>query len=174
MRLTTLPASVTIYKNNNNTTEIDGMQEGEQFTFRILEYSSPGGYNMSEFDAKAIYTSAESTFRDGAVIEVDSLIVPYPVYVDENYKPNQFSLSQNYPNPFNPATTISFSLPQESRVTLKIYNTLGEEIDTVSDAFYTAGTHTVNWDAGSVSSGLYFYRLVAGDFVETKKFMVLR
>ena len=88
--------------------------------------------------------------------------------------PKEFSLQQNYPNPFNPTTTISFTLPFDSRVILKIYNELGEEVATLGENTYSAGIHTIDWDASGYSSGLYFYRLEAGDFAETKKLLLLK
>ncbi|MFZ1683885.1 MAG: DUF4038 domain-containing protein [Candidatus Zixiibacteriota bacterium] len=93
--------------------------------------------------------------------------------------PDKFSLSQNYPNPFNPTTTIEFSLQASGNVTLDVFNLLGQRIRTLADGVMEAGTHRVEWnsrdDHGStVSSGVYFYRLTAGEFVESKKMMLLK
>jgi hypothetical protein len=86
-----------------------------------------------------------------------------------------FALSQNYPNPFNPATTISFYLPSRSVVSLKIFDILGREIATiVNSETVSAGNYSKQWNAAGVSSGLYFYRLQAGAFTETKKLLLLR
>jgi mannan endo-1,4-beta-mannosidase len=93
---------------------------------------------------------------------------------DEFPAAKEFALNQNYPNPFNPSTIIEFSLPNSSDVTLKIYNALGEEIATLASAQFSAGTHRIEWKANGVSSGMYFYRLSAGNFVETKKLVLLR
>jgi hypothetical protein len=87
----------------------------------------------------------------------------------------QFSLSQNYPNPFNPQTAIGFSLLAVSNVTLKVYDVLGKEIATlVNNETKEAGNHKVTFDASNVPSGIYYYRLVAGTFTETKKFVVVK
>ena len=88
--------------------------------------------------------------------------------------PEKFSLGQNYPNPFNPSTSIEFALPQSSNVTLKIYNSLGQEVVTLINHEMTAGFHTVSWNGrdnsnSQVSSGLYIYRLQAGNAVFSKK-----
>ncbi|MGC9093959.1 MAG: T9SS type A sorting domain-containing protein, partial [Bacteroidota bacterium] len=89
-------------------------------------------------------------------------------------------ISQNYPNPFNPTTTIKFGVPKASPVTLEIYNILGEKVRTLLNGEnFEPGYWTVNWDgkdnAGlSVPSGIYFYRIVAGDFVKTMKMMMLK
>jgi hypothetical protein len=89
--------------------------------------------------------------------------------------PIEFSLSQNYPNPFNPVTTINFSLAVESNVTLKIFNTLGEEVAIlINSEVKNAGTHNVRFDAASFASGTYIYRLEAGEFVQTKKMNLLK
>lgn len=88
--------------------------------------------------------------------------------------PEEFSLYQNNPNPFNPATTISYDLPEDGFVSLKIYNTLGNEIATLMNDYKTAGSYSVNWDASNLSSGLYFYRMQAGKFSATKKMLLTK
>lgn len=88
--------------------------------------------------------------------------------------PVSYSLWQNYPNPFNPSTTIRFDLPKESRVTLIVYNLLGQEVMTVIDEVRTAGKYDVRLDGSCLSSGVYFYRLTAGEFISTKKLLLIR
>jgi len=88
--------------------------------------------------------------------------------------PVEYSLSQNYPNPFNPTTTIEFSVPRSSYVTLKVFSFLGEEVATLAGQDFTAGSYRVAWNPKDVASGVYVYRLVAGSFVETKKMLLLR
>ena len=85
-----------------------------------------------------------------------------------------FSLSQNYPNPFNPTTTIQYSIPRQSFVTIKIYDILGKEITTLVNERKSAGNHSVNFNASDLPSGVYFYRMQAGSFVSTKKFVLLK
>ncbi|MFQ5651200.1 MAG: T9SS type A sorting domain-containing protein [bacterium] len=85
-----------------------------------------------------------------------------------------FQLSQNHPNPFNPSTTINYSIPKETRVKLKIFNILGQEVVTLVDERQTAGAHKVVFDARRYASGYYVYRLEAGRFVETKKMMLIK
>ncbi len=89
-------------------------------------------------------------------------------------RPTAFLLEQNYPNPFNPMTTIRFSIPTASNVSLKIYNTIGQEVATLIDGLRPAGEYTHEFDATSMSSGLYFYRLEAGGLSDVKKLMVLK
>ncbi len=85
-----------------------------------------------------------------------------------------YSLSQNYPNPFNPSTTISFRLPSKSFVSLKVFDIIGREVATVVSEEMSAGSHSKQWNAVNVLSGIYFYRLQAGAFTETKKLILLK
>jgi len=94
--------------------------------------------------------------------------------VAETGLPNTYSLSQNYPNPFNPTTTIEFTLPRPERVTLAVYNLLGERVEELVDEVRAAGCYAVQFDATGLVSGLYFYRMRAGEFVETRKMMLVR
>jgi len=88
--------------------------------------------------------------------------------------PLQYSLSQNYPNPFNPSTTIEYSIPKSGNVTLKIFNVLGKELATLVNGQNEAGKHIVNFDASDLNSGVYFYKIEAGSFVDTKKMILLK
>ena len=88
--------------------------------------------------------------------------------------PAEFALSQNYPNPFNPETVIEFALPRSGDVSLVVYNLRGEEVALLLSGTMPAGNHRVSWDASNVSSGIYFYRLQAGDFVQTRKMVLLK
>jgi hypothetical protein len=91
-----------------------------------------------------------------------------------NDLPKEFRLEQNYPNPFNPSTTIVFALPKSALVNLKIYNLLGEEVTTLITEQQAAGIHKLNWDARGLASGVYLYRLEAGEFMQTKKLILMR
>jgi photosystem II stability/assembly factor-like uncharacterized protein len=88
--------------------------------------------------------------------------------------PNNFFLSQNYPNPFNPSTKISYSVPRTSFITLKFYDILGKEITTLVNAEKTLGNYEVDLDGSNISSGVYFYRMQAGSFSDTKKLILLK
>jgi photosystem II stability/assembly factor-like uncharacterized protein len=97
---------------------------------------------------------------------------------DENYSPQDFTLFQNYPNPFNPTTTIKFSLPEDSRVMLVVYNLIGEEVTTLLNEYMSAGYHHSEFNSGSLSSGVYIYKLSAiGNgkaFTSAKKFVLMK
>jgi len=88
--------------------------------------------------------------------------------------PHTFTLSQNSPNPFNPATSIPFTLGLEAQVSLAVYNIAGEKVAALADGRFSAGAHSVIWDASGHASGVYFYRIVSGDFVETRKMMLVK
>jgi len=88
--------------------------------------------------------------------------------------PNQFELSQNYPNPFNPTTTINYQIPELSFVTLKVYDVLGSEVATLVNEERSAGSYEVELNTRGLTSGVYFYRLQAGSFVETKKMVLMK
>jgi len=88
--------------------------------------------------------------------------------------PLEFALEQNYPNPFNPSTTIKFTIPEASIVTLKVFNTLGQEVALLINQSMEAGVHEINFDAVGLNSGMYFYRLEAGDYVQVKKMTLLK
>ena len=88
--------------------------------------------------------------------------------------PNSYNLTQNYPNPFNPTTTIKYSIPQSGNVTLKVYDILGNEVVTLLNEEKNAGVFSVTFDATGLSSGIYFYRLQSGNFVQTRKMLILK
>ena len=86
----------------------------------------------------------------------------------------EFLLSQNYPNPFNACTKIKYSIQQSSNVVIKVFDVLGNEIETLVKEEKPAGTYEVTWYAENLPSGVYFYQLRAGSFVETKKMILLK
>lgn len=88
--------------------------------------------------------------------------------------PSDFNLYQNYPNPFNPTTTIKFSLPSKGNISLKVYNGLGKEVETLADGYRSAGTYEVSFDASKLVSGIYFYKLVTDNFINTKKMILVK
>ncbi len=93
---------------------------------------------------------------------------------DEIEKPQTFSLSQNYPNPFNPTSNIRFTLPQANNVRLDVYNINGQLVQTLVNSRMNAGEHTVQFNAGSLASGVYIYRIISGNFVQSKKMTLIK
>ncbi len=108
----------------------------------------------------------------------DGLLSAGVVGVDENENtvPEKYFISQNYPNPFNPSTVIQYGIPEESKVSIMVYNTIGQRVATLVDEFKTAGVYNITWNAGNLANGIYFYRITTSvqGFVETKKLLLLK
>ena len=131
------------------------------------------------------YVRVDSTFQeefnfnfvvsvDGWPYWTDSAQVVVTGIEDEIQVPLSFSLEQNYPNPFNPNTIIKYSIPQSSQVILKIFNTLGEEIATLVNEYKPAGRYEIEFNAAALPSGVYFYQLKAGSFLQTRKMILIK
>lgn len=137
-----------------NDADATGQREG------ILTYS-PNNQDQSWADvSRWLYT----WMGDSMVSDVNE---------NDNVQ-NTFELSQNYPNPFNPSTTINYSVPTNGLVTLKVFNVLGQEVKTLVNKVQNAGGHTVSYDASQLASGVYIYRLSSGNFIGTKKMLLVK
>lgn len=113
------------------------------------------------------YASAAGFWGDGGVIlDVKSSTM--------QGMPMVYTLEQNYPNPFNPSTTIRYSLPHRSPVSLTVYNTLGQQVASLVQGQQEAGAYEVKFDGSNLASGVYFYRLQAGNYVATKKLLLMK
>lgn len=119
-------------------------------------------------------TDSTSVIFDNFSLTADSIVVNPTGIKDSDQKITYFELQQNYPNPFNPITTISFAIPQTEFVTLRIFNILGEGVSTLVSDRLTAGKYNYEWDAGSFTSGVYLYKIQAGDYVELKKMILMK
>ena len=98
-----------------------------------------------------------------------------PVSVEESPEiPTEFALLQNYPNPFNPSTTIRYDVPERTHVTMKIYDVMGRQVAVLVDEEHNAGAHKIVWNAQGVASGLYYYRISAGDFTSVRKLILMK
>ncbi len=103
---------------------------------------------------------------------VDSIVTDIN---DTQNTPTEFTLEQNYPNPFNPSSMISWQSPISSWQSIKLYDAIGREIETIAEGFYEAGNHSKSYIANAaLPSGIYFYQLKAGNFVQTKKMMLIK
>ncbi len=92
----------------------------------------------------------------------------------EDLLPTEFKLEQNFPNPFNPSTSIKYAVPEKSHVLIKIYNIVGEEVVLLADEEKDRGWYTISFNAPRLASGIYIYRMQAGNFISTRKMMLLK
>ncbi len=122
--------------------------------------------------------------QDSFIVRADAIILQEAILTGVEHEvlpsiPNDYSLSQNYPNPFNPSTTIRFGLPMSENVQLKIYDILGREIRSLVNERFDAGAYTIQWDGKNsngrnVATGMYIYQIRAGQFVQTKKMLLMK
>ena len=129
---------------------------------------SPGSINLRQFLA------TQGIIVDGILVSTLWSDVVTDVINAEIINPVEFKLTQNFPNPFNPSTKIKYSIPQSSNVIIKVLDILGNEIETLVNEQKNTGTYEITWYAENLPSGVYFYQLRAGSFVETKKMVLLR
>jgi hypothetical protein len=142
----------------------------------VKEEISLMNYSSSPIKIRYRLRTDSNTTRDGWYLDdIGVFYYTIPTDVLGNSEPvYEFSLDQNYPNPFNPNTTLSFVIGHSSFVTLKVYDVLGNEVATLVDGEKPAGSYEVEFDASGLSSGMYFYKLQTGNFVETKKMLLLK
>jgi len=148
--------------------------------FAVSNYSTSAkvGYDLKLYDGKIyntwgdkrngewdIYANVRSYWNPDSTVGIVQIGTEVPV---------EYSLSQNYPNPFNPVTKINFAIPKAGMVTIRLYDILGREISSIVNEFKAAGTYTIDFNAGSLSSGVYFYRMETSGFSDIKKMMLLK
>jgi photosystem II stability/assembly factor-like uncharacterized protein len=136
------------------------------------QYTGTGTYDAMSLTQDGMTIRGWAVNTAGGIAMYNEILIG--ITNNQNGVPLSYSLSQNYPNPFNPTTKINFSLPKSGAVTLKIYDVLGSEVATLVNSNLKSGSYTVDWNAGGYSSGVYFYRLQAGDFTETKKMILVK
>jgi hypothetical protein len=143
--LDTLKGSGTEYTDNT-------VENGKTYTYRVKSYND----------------TLESNYSNEASLDFTGITE------DEEGIPTNYSLSQNYPNPFNPSTKIKFALPHTALTRLIIYDVLGREVKTLVSKELGAGYYEINFDATNLRSGVYFYRIQAGNFIQTKKLLLVK
>jgi hypothetical protein len=135
-------------------------------------YLAVGKYDS--LDGGVLLAQAPAGNADGNIDSNEFAPIDIISGVRDGSMPASFALYQNYPNPFNPSTIIKYELPHSSFVTLNVYNTLGQEVSTLVNENKAAGTYTVEFDGKKLASGVYFYRIQAGQFVQSRKMIVLK
>ncbi len=156
--------------------ETDTLQFGFDNNTRIVN-SEGNELNISDVDFSKYSATLEWEWNDTTSNYIVNKLILDGVTTSNEQQTEikeTYSLSQNYPNPFNPSTSITFELPQPGLVELKVYNLLGQEVANLVDGRMNSGNHTVNFDASQLSSGVYIYRLVAGNQSITKKMMLIK
>jgi len=169
----TLGAALLTFKGegkvSSNLTLEQGIVDGN---LKVLVYMNSGAGLTGE-----LLTVSGATLQK--VEAVDNFGRPVKTTLVNKVIPTAFALHPNYPNPFNPTTNISFALPVDSKVSLKLYNVAGQLVRTLVNETMPAGNHTVTWDGNNsngekVASGIYFYKLNAGDFSKTMKMVMTK
>ena len=172
-RLMGMYQSLTLSSGTNSTPVMTTVSATAQFLaptpsqWATKIYQMPVGTNMVRFVAKSAF---------GNNLYIDDITSGTSTGVGDPiaFTPTKYELMQNFPNPFNPTTKISFSLPKQGLVSLKIYDMLGKEVAQLVNEVRTAGNYSVDFNAASLASGVYFYRIEAADFVDTKRMMLIK
>ncbi len=180
-------------KNNQLILTVSNISEitsAENVSVKLLKSSSYLQFNQNEQVIKRIGAKGEmeAAFsfdikREAPVNVKDSVefmitdnksIFQKKLFILNYIPPTDYKLEQNFPNPFNPVTTIQYQLPVDSKVTLKVYDILGAEVTTLVNEVQQAGYKQVRFNASTLSSGVYIYRVIAGNYISTKKMMVVK
>lgn len=162
-----------------------GIVAGDNGTIRITTnggenwftdsyFNSPSSRNYKSVSCIHMQSRTFTAMSDSIFIVSDDPVVFTAVTPVSSEVPDQFSLMQNYPNPFNPVTNIKFSLPAAGFVKLTIFDMLGREVETLVSKNLNAGIYNADWDAANRSGGVYFYKLQAGEFTETRKMILVK
>ena len=150
-------------KTENNDWRIIGFKEGNGTTTKTQFYSfNDENISSGKYQYRLKQIDYDGTFEYSKTVEVEVLVI------------NNFVLQQNYPNPFNPSTIISYRIPVKSKVVLKVFDVLGNEVATLINEEKSAGSYEVEFDGSEFTSGIYLYKLQAGEFVETKKMVFMK
>ncbi|MBK7629199.1 MAG: T9SS type A sorting domain-containing protein, partial [Ignavibacteriales bacterium] len=164
------------YLNDNLGIPFDGAKA--PFSGVFIPHNSLSSFTSSSVSGEWILNIVDHKSGDDGILQNWGLLISESTLVgveeEKDMYPEVFYLSQNHPNPFNPSTTIKWQQPETNIVTLKIYDVLGRELTTLINEELTAGNHETVFNASRLSSGVYFYQLQAGDFVQTKKMVLLR
>ncbi|NOZ09127.1 MAG: T9SS type A sorting domain-containing protein, partial [FCB group bacterium] len=169
--------------------ETDGTPAGIQLevsgTFDLLPQTVPPGWSIYSSENRVILLSLDgSTLAGKELFEfAGDLIVTSATIVDWDYHaiqptvalaPERFSLEPAFPNPFNPVTTITYQLPENSRVIIRVYDVNGKQVAELTNRVAEAGNHSLTWDAGDLPSGLYFVKMTSGSFSSSQKVMLMK
>ena len=167
----TLCVSTLRADNNNNQSNAGNTKQGN----KVLLWSSANIANRSAHSPSFVLLPTGHSGTNGKTNTTNKI---NSILSSGEKLPEVYALNQAYPNPFNPSTVISYALPADSYVTVKVYNTLGQEVATLVDELQNAGIKSITFNAGSLSSGIYFYRMSAQaqtkTFTDLKKMLLIK
>jgi len=177
----TTAAPCTVFASGDSTVSYFNMKESKNGGWQKLKnvYLEAGERRVLSISNKNI-EKGKNIIADAAMLILnrklspDVLITSVKNEINKNLEPENYKLKQNYPNPFNPATTIEFAIPQNGKVTIKLYDVLGRHVTTLLDNYCEAGSHKINFDASRLSSGVYFYQLAAKNYTSAKKMVLAK
>lgn len=199
--LINLKKNYEVFRTGNYIASLFDFGKKLNITHPTMDVSIIGNFNVSQIDISPTFTKTGKWYdffnSDSIdVTDVNMLITLLPgefrIYttvklpapepglvtdIESDFTetiPTEFKLNQNYPNPFNPSTKIQYQVAKSSNVSLKVFDVIGNEVATLVNDFKPAGKYEIEFDAGKFSSGIYFYKLKAGNFIETKKMILLR
>lgn len=171
------PASGDLMLQNDELTHVSPkapVSDAVTFNFTYTAPSTSGIQtiyaNGNSVNYNGLNTGDQWNFAPNKIIKVSSITTG----IESEANIFTYNLKQNYPNPFNPTTKINYSIPDEELVTIKIYNLVGKEITTLINEMKPYGNYEIEFNATGLPSGVYFYQLVAGDFIQTKKMLLLK
>jgi len=156
---------------------------GKRFRQSVPRWAPAGSYTYIGYVGEYPDTKLDSSYftfeklpgsGHGSNLRTSWELLPCEAYGQETSLPKEFSLSQNYPNPFNSSTAIRCGLPQACYVTIEIYDLLGRKVETLIDQEQQAGYHQITWDAEDKTSGVYFYKIQAGEYTQTMRMMLVK
>lgn len=171
--------AITVWGDNEFTDEKDGIEPGEQMHFRIWKKNLQKEFIQTEIIFSDEFpATGNDTYAEDGIYVIELLKADLVVNVTEDYLtgtiPESFSLNQNYPNPFNPLTTIGYSVPEASHVRITVFNVIGQKVEEIVNGFHMPDRYRITFEGNNLPSGIYFYRMEAGDFIKTKKFILLQ
>ena len=184
----TAATSITTTSFNANWNSVSGaigycldVSNDNGFTSCVSSYNDRDVLNVTSYSVTGLTPNTPHYYRvraynSGGTSSNSNIISVTLVDIKENADliPTEFKLNQNYPNPFNPSTKIQFSIPKEVMVRLSIYNTIGQEVSKLVNQELGVGTYSVDFDATELPNGIYFYKIQAGEFTQTKKMILLK
>ena len=165
------PGSINLALRSSKGVVVD---EGELIELSLVIKSNQSASTELKFDSVNVVDENSSQHKISDLNNCKIKVSPTGISDETNSQPVDFSLYQNYPNPFNPSTKIRYEIPIENKVTIKVYDILGTEIETLFDGQKLPGVYTLEWNAGIHASGVYFYRIIAGSFIQMKKMILLK